>query len=108
MKKHKINQFYEKKYDAKSEEFWKSVELPNKANETKLSSDHNTAELAWNQESIGEQFICSDAQTTHEVRHHVDNQELAGIIEILKEDHTDAVLRLTLIRRGAEDLGSKT
>ena len=26
MKKHKINQFYEKKYDAKSEEFWKSIE----------------------------------------------------------------------------------
>merc|ERR1719284_712879 len=28
MKKHNINQFYEKKYDAKSEDFWKSIELP--------------------------------------------------------------------------------
>jgi len=33
MKKHKINQFYEKKYDAKSEEFWKSIELPNRADQ---------------------------------------------------------------------------
>ena len=77
----------------------------------KLSSDHNTAELAWNQESIGEQFICSDAQTTHEVRHAerlVEKQKLAGTIEILEKDHTNSVLRLTIIRRGAEDLGSRT
>ena len=97
--------------DAKNEEIAANTQQYEKileAQETNISSDRNTAELAWNQESIGEQFICSDAQTTHEVRHHVDNQELAGIIEILKEDHTDAVLRLTFIRRGAEDLGSKT
>ena len=36
MKKHKINQFYEKKYDAKSEEFWKSIELTNKAKDASV------------------------------------------------------------------------
>ena len=38
MKKHKINQFYEKKYDAKSEEFWKSIELTNKATTEDIKS----------------------------------------------------------------------
>ena len=38
MKKHKINQFYEKKYDAKSEEFWKSIELTNKATTEDIES----------------------------------------------------------------------
>ena len=38
MKKHKINQFYEKKYDAKSEEFWKSIELTNTATTEDIES----------------------------------------------------------------------
>ena len=100
--------------DAKNEEIAANTQQYEKileAQETNISSDRNTAELASIKESLGEQFACLDAQTTYDVRHAerlVENQELAGIIEILKEDHTDAVLRLTFIRRGAEDLGSKT
>ena len=59
--------------DAKNEEIAAVTQQHKKksfeAHETKLSSDHNTAELAWNQESLGEQFACSDAQTTYDVRH---------------------------------------
>ena len=58
----------------------------------------------WNQESMGEQFACSDAQTTYDVRHAerlVEKQKLAGTIEILEKNHTNAALRLTIIRRGA-------
>ena len=38
VKKHKISKFYEKKYDAKSEEFWKFIELPNKATTKDIES----------------------------------------------------------------------
>ena len=66
------------------------------------TSDRNTAELAKNQESLGEQetslanlnVICSDAQTTYDVSHAerlAENQTLAETIEILKEDQTNAV-----------------
>ena len=55
-------------------------------------------------ESLGEQFACSGAQKTYDVRHAerlAKDQTLAETIEILKEDQTDAVWELTLIRRSA-------
>ena len=65
--------------------------------ETKLSSDRNTAELERTQESLGEQeaFLanlnatCSDAQTTYDARHAerlAEIQTIAETIEILVED----------------------
>ena len=94
--------------DAKNEEIVANTQQYKEkileAQETKISSDRNTAELARNQESLGEQFACSDAQTTYDVRHAerlAEDQTLAETIEILKEDQTDAVWELTLIRRSA-------
>lgn len=67
------------------------------AQETKLSSDRNTAELERTQESLGEQeaFLanlnatCSDAQTKYDARHAerlAEIQTIAETIEILMED----------------------
>ena len=58
--------------DAKNEEIAANTQQYEKileAQETNISSDRNTAELASIKESLGEQFACSDAQTTYDVRH---------------------------------------
>ena len=94
--------------DAKNEEIAANTQQYEEkileAQETNISSDRNTAEVARKQESLGEQFACSDAQTMYDVRHAerlAEDQTLAETIEILKEDQTDAVWELTLIRRSA-------